>query len=159
MNPLTWQNPEQLFVAQVLKKIFYNSVAELRIYTKLSSGNIYFTDALEDGVNYTVDSSGRLIEGDEAYNVEAEENVVRLTLNFNAKTISKDIISGVRMIWGATFDVIADMQYVGNGSFKKENVNIKFVDPNDPTTNPPSWLTWVEERYYFISTLNSATLL
>ena len=30
MNPLTWQNPEQLFVAQVLK-IFYNSVAELRI--------------------------------------------------------------------------------------------------------------------------------
>ena len=52
------------------------------------------------------------------------------------------------MIWGATFDVIADMQYVGNGSFKKENVNIKFVDPNDPTTNPPSWLTWVEERYY-----------
>ena len=31
MNPLTWQNPEQLFVAQVLKKIFYNSVAELRI--------------------------------------------------------------------------------------------------------------------------------
>lgn len=58
------------------------------------------------------------------------------------------------MIWGATFDVIADMQYVGNGSFKKENVNIKFVDPNDPTTNPPSWLTWVEERYYFISTIN-----
>ena len=101
------------------------------IYTKLSSGNIYFTDALEDGVNYTVDSSGKLIEGDEAYNVEAEENVVRLTLNFNAKTISKDLISGVRMIWGATFDVIADMQYVGNGSFKKENVNIKFVDPND----------------------------
>ena len=32
MNPLTWQNPEQLFVAQVLKKIFYNSVAELRFY-------------------------------------------------------------------------------------------------------------------------------
>ena len=30
MNPLTWQNPEQLFVAQVLKKIFYNSVEELR---------------------------------------------------------------------------------------------------------------------------------
>ena len=33
MNPLTWQNPEQLFVAQVLKKIFYNSVAELRLKT------------------------------------------------------------------------------------------------------------------------------
>ena len=30
MNPLTWQNPEQLFVLRYLKKIFYNSVAELR---------------------------------------------------------------------------------------------------------------------------------
>ena len=38
MNPLTWQNPEQLFVAQVLKKIFYNSVAELRL-TKNASLN------------------------------------------------------------------------------------------------------------------------
>ena len=37
MNPLTWQNPEQLFVAQVLKKIFYNSVAELRFM--ISYGN------------------------------------------------------------------------------------------------------------------------
>ena len=37
MNPLTWQNPEQLFVAQVLKKIFYNSVAELRISKNAST--------------------------------------------------------------------------------------------------------------------------
>ena len=34
MKPLTWQNPEQLLVAQVLKKIFYNSVAELRLEKK-----------------------------------------------------------------------------------------------------------------------------
>ena len=32
-NP-TWQNPEQLFVAQVLKKQIYNSVAELRFNKK-----------------------------------------------------------------------------------------------------------------------------
>ena len=38
MNPLTWQNPEQLFVAQVLKKIFYNSVAELRVDTYYDAG-------------------------------------------------------------------------------------------------------------------------
>ena len=36
MNPLTWQNPEQLFVAQVLKKIFYNSVAELRFNNSIT---------------------------------------------------------------------------------------------------------------------------
>ena len=40
MNPLTWQNPEQLFVAQVLKKIFYNSVAELRMNPFLSKFGI-----------------------------------------------------------------------------------------------------------------------
>ena len=45
MNPLTWQNPEQLFVAQVLKKIFYNSVAELRLteqrpYVYFSADNL-----------------------------------------------------------------------------------------------------------------------
>ena len=43
MNPLTWQNPEQLFVAQVLKKIFYNSVAELR--------NNYIDTTLERTIN------------------------------------------------------------------------------------------------------------
>ena len=42
MNPLTWQNPEQLFVAQVLKKIFYNSVAELRINLKNGDSPIVF---------------------------------------------------------------------------------------------------------------------
>ena len=31
MKFLTWQNPEQLFVAQALKKQIYNRVAELRI--------------------------------------------------------------------------------------------------------------------------------
>ena len=41
MNPLTWQNPEQLFVAQVLKKIFYNSVAELRDSTKVYVKYLY----------------------------------------------------------------------------------------------------------------------
>ena len=47
MNPLTWQNPEQLFVAQVLKKIFYNSVAELR-ENKLSSVRRYFNSATKE---------------------------------------------------------------------------------------------------------------
>ena len=40
---MTWQNPEQLFVAQVLKKIFYNSVAELRSI----SGNSVDTEYIE----------------------------------------------------------------------------------------------------------------
>ena len=58
------------------------------------------------------------------------------------------------MIWGATFDVIADMQYVGNGSFKKRKCQYQICRIlNDPTNKSSSWLTWVEERYYFISTI------
>ena len=52
MNPLTWQNPEQLFVAQVLKKIFYNSVAELRIiYAKKGFIFIPYTTENRDFIN------------------------------------------------------------------------------------------------------------
>ena len=48
MNPLTWQNPEQLFVAQVLKKIFYNSVAELRFKSYTSNDNLLLPPCLGD---------------------------------------------------------------------------------------------------------------
>ena len=34
MNPLTWQNPEQLFVAQDIIKVKIYSVAELRVMKK-----------------------------------------------------------------------------------------------------------------------------
>ncbi|WP_418938771.1 hypothetical protein [Leyella stercorea] len=37
MNPLTWQNPEQLFVAQDIIKVKIYSVAELRIKRLLSN--------------------------------------------------------------------------------------------------------------------------
>ena len=43
MNPLTWQNPGQLFVAQVLKSLIYNSVVELR-----SIENFYSDEDLYD---------------------------------------------------------------------------------------------------------------
>lgn len=124
------------------------------IYTQLNDGNIYFTDAENNGVNYTVDASGKLTEGEEPYAVQKEENVVRFTLNFNTKSIKKEIISRVRMIWGANYEVITEMPYVGNGIFKHENVYVQCFDPNDPTIQMPPGISWFEERYYFIATID-----
>ena len=59
MNPLTWQNPEQLFVAQVLKKIFYNSVAELRYSTIASSKK------LANGVKFYLKETGGFADVEE----------------------------------------------------------------------------------------------
>ena len=54
MNPLTWQNPEQLFVAQVLKKIFYNSVAELRYFKPFCTSHFASgIDHLLDNISYS----------------------------------------------------------------------------------------------------------
>lgn len=124
------------------------------VYTQLDDGNLYFTDAEDNGVNYTVDNSGKLTEGEEPYNVQKENNVVRLTLNFNTKSIRKEIITRVRMIWGANFEVITEMPYVGNGTFKHDNVYIQCFDPNDSSIQMPPGISWFEERYYFIVTID-----
>ena len=128
------------------------------IYTQLTDGDIYFTDALENGVNYTVDASGKLTEGDAGYAVRKEDGVVRLTLDFNAKNLKKEIIYKVRMIWGANYGVITELPYTGNGTFKQENVYVQCFDPNDPSIEMPAGISWFEERYYFIATIDGIDL-
>ena len=70
---------------------------------------------------------------------------------------TEKIGSSVRCIWGATFADIAVLQYVGNGKFVGEG-DIRFLDPSKPETNPPSWLTYIEERYYFIAQVNGGDM-
>ena len=65
MNPLTWQNPEQLFVAQVLKKIFYNSVAELRLDTHHELPALFKITINGKSWKYALPKgSGKSIDGD-----------------------------------------------------------------------------------------------
>lgn len=84
--------------------------------------------------------------------------VVRLTVDFNTMKMTTDRIGrSVRCIWGATFENIAVLEYKGNGIFEGAG-QIVFIDPSRPETNPPSWLGWTEERYYFIANVNGAEM-
>jgi hypothetical protein len=128
------------------------------IYTEVvSDGNIYFKSTTEDDafVCYA-DETNKVIEGDGASNLEANVSgeVYRITVDLNTQQVSIDKIKNVRAIWGATFNVIGNFTYIGNGSFEATNCIIKFIMQDRPDTNPPSWLGWIEERYYFIANVN-----
>lgn len=128
-----------------------------QIYTKLSAGKISFKSANEgETFGYYIDENAKLREGDGEITVAASNEVVRLTVNFNTMGMTTDQIgSSVRCIWGASYDNIAVLDYTGNGKFVGEG-DIRFLDPTKPESNPPSWLGWVEERYYFIAQVNGS---
>ncbi|NDV82615.1 SusE domain-containing protein [Bacteroides sp. 51] len=127
------------------------------IYTTLKAGNLLLADAEnEDAALYTVDGSSKIVEGSNPWSTEAYDSPIRMTINFNTKQISIDRITGIRMIWGCSFGVIANMNYVGGGIFESRNTSINFVIPGGP--GAPEWLGWVEERYYFIATVNGADI-
>lgn len=126
-----------------------------QIYTKLSAGELMFRSATTDeSFSYYIDENSKLREGNATMAVAASNEVVRLTVNFSTMAmISDEIGSSVRCIWGANFNDIAVLNYTGNGKFSGEG-NIVFIDPSRPETNPPGWLGWTEERYYFIANVN-----
>lgn len=126
-----------------------------RIYTKLSAGNITFRSAdTGDAYSYYIDSGGKLREGDTPMQATITDDISRITVDFNALTMTVDRIGeDVRCIWGATFNNIAVCHYQGNGKFVGDG-DIRFIQQGRPETNPPSWLSWVEERYYFIAKVN-----
>src|SRR5690554_1227183 len=126
-----------------------------QIYTTLSEGEMIFKSAASgEAFSYYIDDTSKLREGEVAMAAPALDQVVRLTVDFGTMSMKTDIIgNSVRCIWGATFDNIAVLNYVGNGKFVGEG-DIIFIDQSRPETNPPSWLGWTEERYYFIAVVN-----
>lgn len=126
-----------------------------QIYTKLSAGKINFKSATSgEAFGYYIDESSKLKEGEEDMTVSASSEIVRLTVNFNTLAMTTDRIgTSVRCIWGASYGEIATLTYTGNGKFVGTG-NIRFLDPSKPETNPPGWLGWIEERYYFIAQVN-----
>ncbi|MGV8095061.1 MAG: SusE domain-containing protein [Mangrovibacterium sp.] len=123
------------------------------IYSKIpASGEIFFKSSTGgEGFSYYATETGKLKEGEGAYPVQANNNPYRITVNYNTLNVKTEVISDVRAIWGATFGVIGNLEYVMNGKFRADNARIVFVQQDRPETNPPSWLSWVEERYYFIA--------
>ena len=127
------------------------------IYARLKSGKIQFrSSASGDAFVYYADANGKLKEENMEMDSPAKEEVTRLTVDFNTLSVKADAIgSDVRCIWGCTFDNIAVLSYKGEGKFSGEG-DIRFVQSDRPETNPPSWLSWTEERYYFIAKVNGA---
>ena len=128
-------------------------------YTKAAvNGNYYFKSSTTDSEPFIcyADETGKIIEGSGSYsvNANAEGEVYRVTVDLNTQKMTIDKMINLKTIWGATFDVIGNLSYQGNGIFKAENCTIKFIMQSRPETNPPSWLGWIEERYYFIATIN-----
>ena len=122
------------------------------VYSKLGNGGISFVDG--EGVKYFIQGDNDLYIGKRAYDVTASEGVTRITVDFGTNKVSFDEIgASVRMIWGCNYATVIDLTYQGQGKFAGEG-QVDFVDPSKPATNPPGWLGWIEERYYFIATVN-----
>ena len=126
-----------------------------QIYTTLSTGNIFFKSSTNaDAFSFYISDNGKLKEGEMKTDIEGIDGVARITVDFNSLKMSLDEVQPtVRCIWGATYNDIAGLEYVGDGKFVGEG-DIIFVDPSRPESNPPSWLGWTVERYYFIAVVN-----
>lgn len=121
------------------------------IYTQIGHGTLQLKNGTEaSATNYFVQEN-KLIEGEGDFSIDSNDKVYRITVNFNTLGMRTELISNVRAIWGATFDPIGKLNYIGNGVFKADNCVIEFIDASRPHTNPPSWLSWVEDRYYFLA--------
>lgn len=133
-----------------------------QIYTTFpKNGNIKFMGKAEGEGNeyfFSADASGKLKEDDTAMSVSKSSEVVRITVDFNTLAVKYDEIgTEVRLIWACNFDNVSVLKYTSNGRFSGEG-DIKFVQSDRPDTNPPSWLGWVEERYYFIAQVNGGDM-
>lgn len=122
------------------------------VYSKISgSGDIELKGRIgEEEFGYHLEGN-KLKDGAGVINLTANANPYRITVDFNTLSVKTEIISGVRCIWGASFDAIGNLSYIGNGKFAADNCAIRFLDPSKPESNPPGWLSWIEERYYFIA--------
>ena len=130
------------------------------IYTKLGAGALNFTSEKSGGFTFYADNSGKLVEGEGSYNVDAApaSGLARITVDFNTLGVKiEEVGTSVRLAWGATFnDPATDpmtLEYVGNGEFQGQG-EVVFYGPGREGT--PDWCSWVEERYYFIASVDGA---
>lgn len=125
------------------------------VYTKVQGdGELIFKSAEDENAIQYYYADDKLMEGTQTTSLSSNEFPYRITVDFNTLSLKTEIISGVRAIWGANYDTFGELDYVGNGIFQADNSEIRFIQQSRPETNPPSWLSWIEERYYFIATID-----
>lgn len=111
------------------------------IYTKVYGSDVkYVYNGQEHALTIPEDKKGE---------------VVRVTVTPSTGAVAYDKVnSWVWCKFACNYYDIAGCEYKGCGKFVAENKTVLFVDPNNAATNPPSWLSWVEDRYYFIPNVN-----
>lgn len=111
------------------------------IYTKVYGSDVkYVYNGQEHALTIPEDKKGE---------------VVRVTVTPSTGTVTYDKVnSWVWCKFACNYYDIAGCEYRGCGKFVAENKSVVFVDPNNAASNPPSWLGWVEDRYYFIPNVN-----
>lgn len=124
-----------------------------QIVTKLGDGEVSFKSGRK---NYFADAEMGLWEGDGTYATAADGNLAtRITVDFVNATVKFESISYIKCIFGCSYYEIMNFNYSGNGTFSGEG-RISFVQPGDPEYGIATWLTWTEERYYYIATIDGA---
>lgn len=150
--------PAELFLSGAAAEIegqpFRKDGDKFVIYSKLNAGPISFVDG--DGVKYFIQGTDDLYVGKRTSDVPASTGVSRVTVDFASNKVSfEEVGTAVRMIWGCNYATVADLTYTGEGKFAGEG-KVLFVDKSRPETGAPDWLSWTEERYYFIATVGGA---
>jgi hypothetical protein len=127
------------------------STGVFEIYAKLKDGSLSFKSSNK---NYFLDAEKGLLEGagEGVSTATTDGEATRIRINFQDNTVTFDTINKVRLIWGVNFVDVMTMSYTSAGKWEGEGL-VSFVPPGDPTC---SWLTWTEQRYYFIPTINGA---
>ena len=148
--------PEELYLsgsaAEVEGQPFRKDGNKFVIYSKLNAGAISFLDG--NGQKYFIQGADDLYMGKRTSDVAASEGVSRITVDFGTNKVSfEQIAANVRMIWGCNYNTIIDLAYQGQGKFAGEG-KVVFVDKSRPESGAPDWLSWTEERYYFIATVD-----
>lgn len=161
-GPIVYEQPKAapagLFLtgaaAEVDGQAFRKDGDKFIAYTKLNAGTLSFVD--NAGVKYFIQNENDLYIGRRSYDVAASEGVTRITVDFSTNKVTFDEIgTEVRMVWGCNYETVITLSYQGGGKFTGEG-RVVFVDSSRPETNPPSWLSWTEERYYFIASVNGS---
>lgn len=103
------------------------------IYTQVTTtGNIYFKSTTsEDAFVSYADETNKIIEGTGTSELAANAagEVYRIVVDLNTQKMTVDKIKDVKAIWGATFNVIGNMAYKGDGVFEATNciINVSSI--------------------------------
>ena len=125
------------------------------IVTRVQEGDIYYTSG---DARYYLSSAGTLITGDgsSSFTDVPASGLARITVDFKTLKVKvEELDTKVYAQWAATNATFVTLEYEGAGVFSGSG-EVSFYGPGRPGT--PSWCSWTEERYSFVTTIEGTLL-